>query len=76
MNKPYVIHFCKNKQCDSGWLAPDEYGVRSLPPRHLYCDDCELFEGKTNKKDPKRVAAGKVLAAKRKALNKALEGLW
>lgn len=76
--KPYVLHFCKDRQCNNGWLAPDEYGVKSLPPRHLYCFDCEVYEGKSNRKDPSKVQSGKRLAIlnKRKRQRDALlEGI-
>ncbi len=76
--KPYVLHFCKDKNCNEGWLAPDEYGVKSLPPRHLYCWQCELFEGKSNGKDPNKVKSGKRLAEikrRKKEQDELLEGI-
>lgn len=59
-NKPYVAHDCRNPACNSRWLAQDDTGVTSRPPKNKYCPDCELVY--TNKKDPARVARGKVLA--------------
>ena len=40
MSRNYVIHFCKNKKCNNGWLGIDLTNAQSNPPRWKYCEDC------------------------------------
>lgn len=43
MNKskrPYVVHFCKNKECNNAWLDKDLTNVKSYPPQWKYCREC------------------------------------
>lgn len=75
---PYVVHFCRNKACNVGWLDLDTTNVSSRPPQNKYCIDCEVFGGMKATKDPAKVARGQALAkaAKEKKLKYAcLEGL-
>lgn len=36
----YVMHICKNKNCNSGWIDKDLTLVKSLPPSWKYCKQC------------------------------------
>lgn len=36
----YVFHFCKNKECNNGWVDEDLTGVKSRPPMWKYCEEC------------------------------------
>jgi hypothetical protein len=60
--KPFVVHWCKNKKCTATWLDRDETNVSSRPAQHKYCIDCQVFGGFTNQKDPDKVARGKEMA--------------
>lgn len=78
MKKPYVVHYCRNKNCNRAWLDEDETGAKSRPPQYKYCSLCEL-NGYVTTKDPARVARGRMLAekAREKARKRqeALDGL-
>ena len=39
-NKNFVLHFCKNPECNVGWLDTDETNVKTIPPRWKYCRKC------------------------------------
>ena len=39
-NKNFVIHFCKNPDCNVGWLDTDETNVKTIPPKWKYCREC------------------------------------
>jgi hypothetical protein len=77
-NRPYVVHYCRNKKCNAAWLAPDKTCVTSRPPQSDYCIDCEVFGGFRKVVDPERSARAKALnealRAKRNEY-KCLEGL-
>lgn len=36
----YVLHICKNKKCNNGWLDKDLTNVKTNPPAWKYCEDC------------------------------------
>lgn len=36
----YVLHFCKNKDCNNGWLDKDLTNCKDRPPRWKYCKEC------------------------------------
>lgn len=36
----YVMHFCRNKKCDNGWIDKDITHATVNPPRWKYCKDC------------------------------------
>ena len=40
MSKNYVIHFCRNKECNNGWIDEDKTKVKTIPPSWKYCRDC------------------------------------
>ena len=39
-NKNFVLHFCKNPNCNVGWLDTDETNVKTIPPKWKYCREC------------------------------------
>lgn len=39
-NKNFVLHFCKNPDCNNGWLDVDETNVKTIPPKWKYCREC------------------------------------
>ena len=39
-NKNFVLHFCKNPDCNVGWLDTDETNVKTIPPKWKYCKEC------------------------------------
>ena len=38
--KVYVVHFCKNKDCNNAWLDLDLTNAKSRPPMWKYCKEC------------------------------------
>ncbi|MBR6099390.1 hypothetical protein IKP85_06555 [bacterium] len=36
----YVMHFCRNKKCNNGWIDKDLTDARINPPDWKYCKDC------------------------------------
>lgn len=36
----YVLHFCKNRECNNGWLDVDKTKCKTRPPQWKYCRDC------------------------------------
>lgn len=46
----YVIHFCKNKQCNSGWIDEDLTRAHK-PPQWKYCAAC-VEKGFVNPEKP------------------------
>lgn len=41
----YVMHFCRNKQCNNGWIDEDLTNAKSIPPRWKYCKKCAAMRG-------------------------------
>lgn len=35
----YVLHFCRNKKCNNGWIDEDLTKTTS-PPKWKYCKEC------------------------------------
>lgn len=40
MSKNFVLHFCKNPDCNVGWLDIDVTDVTTIPPKWKYCREC------------------------------------
>ena len=36
----YVLHICKNKKCNNGWIDRDLTNAKSAPPDWKYCREC------------------------------------
>lgn len=36
----YVMHFCRNKECNNGWVDKDLTGATTIPPKWKYCKEC------------------------------------
>lgn len=36
----YVMHFCRNKKCNNGWIDKDLTKVITTPPSWKYCREC------------------------------------
>lgn len=36
----YVVHFCKNKECNNAFIAEDYTKVKDVPPHWRLCHDC------------------------------------
>lgn len=36
----YVVHFCKNKECNNAFIAEDYTKVKDVPPHWRLCPDC------------------------------------
>ena len=48
----YIVHFCKNRDCNNAWLDLDLTHAKSRPPRWKYCEDCCKKYGFTNSDIP------------------------
>ena len=35
----YVMHFCRNRECNNGWIDEDLTNA-SAPPKWKYCQEC------------------------------------
>ena len=46
----YVVHFCKNPECNNCWIDEDRTNVTTYPPKYLFCEECV----KKGFKNPKR----------------------
>lgn len=36
----YVMHFCRNKKCNNGWIDKDLTNAQVNPPAWKYCKTC------------------------------------
>jgi hypothetical protein len=36
----YVMHFCRNKKCNNGWVDEDLTHASVNPPNWKYCQEC------------------------------------
>lgn len=36
----YVMHICRNKECNNGWIDKDLTNVKTFPPSWKYCRKC------------------------------------
>ena len=50
-NRPYVVHFCKNKACNRAFLDIDRRNAKE-PPRSRYCPDCKAQGAGKRQKAP------------------------
>ena len=50
----YIVHFCKNPECNNAWIDEDLHNS-TRPPRWKYCSECE----KKGFKNPKRRKSSK-----------------
>jgi hypothetical protein len=50
----FVIHVCKNPECNNCWIDEDRYNAQNKPPQWKYCPECE----KRGFKNPKRKKCG------------------
>lgn len=41
----YVMHFCRNKKCNNGWLDKDLTNAKSTPADWKYCRECAEKRG-------------------------------
>lgn len=44
----YILHYCKDKQCNSGWIDEDTM-CSAKPPSWRYCPEC-VSKGRQNPK--------------------------
>lgn len=36
----YVVHYCKNPECNNCWIDKDTTNVKTYPPTWKYCKEC------------------------------------
>lgn len=36
----YVVHYCRNKECNNAWIDTDKTKVKDYPPHWKYCREC------------------------------------
>lgn len=36
----YVMHICRNKKCNNGWIDKDLTNAKTNPPDWKYCKEC------------------------------------
>lgn len=36
----YVVHYCRNKECNNAWIDKDLTKVKKYPPQWKYCKEC------------------------------------
>lgn len=36
----YIMHFCRNKKCNNGWVDEDLTHATTKPPSWKYCREC------------------------------------
>ena len=41
----YVMHFCRNKKCNNGWIDKDLTNAKSTPAGWKYCRECAEKRG-------------------------------
>lgn len=52
MADKYVIHFCKNPECNNCWIDLDLTNAQTRPPQWKYCDECCRRYGYVNPSKP------------------------
>ena len=76
----YVMHICRNKKCNNGWIDKDLTNTKTNPPDWKYCRECAAKLGidynaqtptsnlsnKELKEYQRRVALAKLNGEKRK----------
>ena len=53
-SKTYVVHYCKNPECNNAWIDVDLTNANIRPPRWKYCKDCCEKLGVKNPETPPR----------------------
>lgn len=48
----YVVHFCKNKECNNCWIDEDLTNAKTYPPKWKYCAECCEKYGVVNPETP------------------------
>lgn len=67
MSKNYVIHFCRNKECNNGWIDEDKTNAKTIPPSWKYCKECAKKLGiDFGKQKPSDAKTEKQLEAEKK----------
>ena len=67
----YVMHFCRNKECNNGWVDKDLTGATTFPPKWKYCKECAKKLGiDFTKQTPNSNLTKKELAEKTKRIEK------
>lgn len=51
-SKKYVVHYCKNKECNNCWIDEDITNVKNKPPKWKYCAECCEKHGFVNPERP------------------------
>ena len=36
----YVVHYCKNKDCNNAWIDEDLTNAQTRPPMWKFCNEC------------------------------------
>lgn len=36
----YVLHFCRNRECNNAWIDKDLTHSQNIPPKWKYCRKC------------------------------------
>lgn len=66
MSKNYVVHFCRNKECNNGWIDEDKAKVKTIPPSWKYCKECaEKLGIDFDKQEPSDAKTEKQLEAEK-----------
>ena len=52
LNMNYVVHFCKNPNCNNSWIDFDKTNAKSRPPQWKYCMECCKKYGYINPDKP------------------------
>lgn len=47
---PYIVHFCRNRDCQESWLDTDMLNSKT-PPKWRYCPACQM-KGYSNPEAP------------------------
>ena len=53
-NNNYVVHFCKNPECNECWIDEDLTNAKSRAPKWKYCPKCCEEYGYVNPECPPR----------------------
>ena len=55
----YVLHICKNPNCNEGWLDLDLTNAQTRPPKWKYCEKCCKEFGYVNPETPPKKTLSK-----------------
>ena len=71
----YVMHFCRNKSCNNGWIDKDLTYATMIPPKWKYCKECAEKRGinfenqkPIDYKTPEEIEKTKIKAEKMKLI--------